>query len=75
MVCGSLICVIQMPWTQRLYALWQKWYSCSHQLDGKDVYVWFGVIENSVVMRLMLAIGVDGLMVDDPVALAEIYGH
>ena len=46
----------------------------AHQ-DGKDVYVWFGVIENSVMMRLMLAMGADGLMVDDPVTLAEIYGR
>jgi len=43
--------------------------------QGKDVYVWFGVFENKAIARLMLAMGVDGLMVDDPVALAEILGR
>lgn len=43
----------------------------AHQ-QGKNVYVWFGIIENPLVMRLLLAMGADGLMVDDPVVLAEI---
>ena len=43
--------------------------------DGKEVFVWFGIIENPLVMRIMLAMGADGLMVDDPVALAEIIGR
>ena len=43
--------------------------------DGKEVFVWFGIVENPLVMRIMLAMGADGLMVDDPVALAEIIGR
>jgi glycerophosphoryl diester phosphodiesterase len=43
--------------------------------QGKDVYVWFGVIESKVITRLILAMGADGLMVDDPVALVEILGR
>ena len=43
--------------------------------QGKHVYVWFGVFENKAIARLMLAMGADGLMVDDPVALAEILGR
>jgi glycerophosphoryl diester phosphodiesterase len=43
----------------------------AHQA-GRQVYVWFGVIESPLVMRIMLAMGADGLMVDDPDALAEI---
>ncbi len=43
--------------------------------QGKEVYVWFGVFENKAIARLMLAMGADGLMVDDPVALVEILGR
>lgn len=46
----------------------------AHQ-DGRQVYVWFGVIENSVVMRGMLAFGADGLMVNDPIALSKVLGR
>lgn len=41
----------------------------------REVFVWFGVIEHPVVMRFILALGADGLMVDDPVALAEVLGR
>jgi glycerophosphoryl diester phosphodiesterase len=43
--------------------------------QGKEVYVWFGVFENKAIARRMLAMGADGLMVDDPVALVEILGR
>ena len=43
----------------------------AHQ-DGRQVYPWFGAIESPLTMRLLLALGVDGLIVDDPAALAEI---
>lgn len=39
---------------------------------GQQVFVWFGVIEHPLVMRLLLAHGVDGLIVDDPATLAAI---
>jgi glycerophosphoryl diester phosphodiesterase len=40
--------------------------------DNREVYIWFGIIENPTIMRVMLAFGADGLMVDDTVILAEI---
>lgn len=43
--------------------------------QGRQVYVWFGVIEHPLVMRILLAMGVDGLMVDDPIALRKILGR
>jgi glycerophosphoryl diester phosphodiesterase len=42
---------------------------------GRKVFVWFGVIEHPVTMRLMLALGADGLIVDDPAALVRILGR
>ena len=53
-------------------ALLNPWMIRGAHQDGKEVYVWFGVIERPLVMRFLLAMGADGLMVDDPVALAEI---
>ncbi|UCH61284.1 MAG: hypothetical protein JSV61_07320 [Anaerolineales bacterium] len=46
----------------------------AHQ-QGRQVYVWFGVIERPLVMRLTLALGADGLMVDDPATLAGLLGR
>jgi glycerophosphoryl diester phosphodiesterase len=43
--------------------------------QGRQVFVWFGVIEHPVVMRFLLALGADGLMVDDPIALARVLGR
>ena len=43
--------------------------------QGRQVYVWFGVIEHPLVMRILLAMGVDGLMVDNPAALVKILGR
>jgi glycerophosphoryl diester phosphodiesterase len=42
---------------------------------GRQVYIWFGVIEHPLTMRILLAFGADGLMVDDPAALAEVLGR
>lgn len=39
---------------------------------GYQVYVYFGVVEHPLVMRFLLALGVDGLMVNDTVTLAKI---
>jgi glycerophosphoryl diester phosphodiesterase len=41
---------------------------------GHRVYVWFWVIEHPLAMRLLLALGVDGLMVDDMATLVQISG-
>lgn len=51
------------------------WMIRQAHLEGREVYVWFGVIEHPLVMRFVLALGADGLMVDDPVALAEVLGR
>jgi glycerophosphoryl diester phosphodiesterase len=61
MVCPMAEMVLLYPWMIRQ----------AHR-EGKDVYVWFGIIEKPVVIRILLAMGADGLMVDDPIALAEI---
>lgn len=43
--------------------------------ERRQVFVWFGVIEYPVVMRFVLALGADGLMVDDPVAMVNALGR
>jgi len=48
------------------------WMIQQAQREGREVFVWFGVIESPLMMRLMLAMNADGLIVDDPAALAEI---
>jgi glycerophosphoryl diester phosphodiesterase len=45
----------------------------AHQ-EGREVYAWFGFVENDAMMRLLLMLGVDGLMVDDPVVLGDVMG-
>jgi len=51
------------------------WMIRQAHIEGRKVFVWFGVIEHPLTMRLMLTLGADGLMVDDPVALAEVLGR
>ena len=58
-VCPMAEMVLLYPWMIRQ----------AHQ-DGRQAYVWFGIIESPLMMRIMLAMGADGLMVDDLVALA-----
>jgi glycerophosphoryl diester phosphodiesterase len=60
-VCPMAEMVLLNPWMIRQ----------AHQ-DGREVYVWFGIIERPLVMRILLAMGADGLIVDDPIALAKI---
>ena len=43
--------------------------------QGRQVFVWFGKIEHPLVMRFLLALGADGLIVDDPAALERILGR
>jgi len=40
--------------------------------DGRRVFVWFGRFENPIVLRLMIAFGVDGLIVDDQLELISL---
>jgi glycerophosphoryl diester phosphodiesterase len=63
-VCPMGEMVLLYPWMIRQ----------AHQ-DGRQVYVWFGAIEHPLVMRLMLALGADGLIVDDPGRLARMLGR
>ena len=42
---------------------------------GREVYIWFGAFEHPIFMRIMLSFGVDGLLVDDPIALSNILGR
>jgi len=51
------------------------WMIRQAHVEGREVFVWFGIIEHPLVMRFMLVLGADGLMVDDPVALAEVLGR
>jgi glycerophosphoryl diester phosphodiesterase len=40
--------------------------------EGRQVFVWFGRFKHSLALRLLLTLGVDGLIVDDPLALVRI---
>jgi glycerophosphoryl diester phosphodiesterase len=60
-VCPMGEMVLLNPWMVRK----------AHQ-DGRLVYAWFGAVENPLTVRILLALGVDGLIVDDPSALAKI---
>jgi glycerophosphoryl diester phosphodiesterase len=51
------------------------WMIKQAHVQEREIYVWFGVIENPLVMRFILALGADGLMVDDPLVLADIMGR
>lgn len=41
--------------------------------EGRQVFVWFGVLENPFVSNAMLFFGADGMIVDDPIAIKELY--
>ncbi len=42
---------------------------------GRQVFAWFGRLENPATMRALLELGVDGLIVDDHRALLEVVGR
>ncbi len=63
-LCPMAETVILNPWMLR-----------QAHTEGRRVFVWFGVVEHPLVMRFILALGADGLMVDDPVALAKVMGR
>jgi glycerophosphoryl diester phosphodiesterase len=42
---------------------------------GHQVFVWFWSTEHPLMLRLLLALGADGLMVDDPLSLARELGR
>jgi glycerophosphoryl diester phosphodiesterase len=51
------------------------WMIQQNHEEGRQVFVWFGIIEHPLVMRFLLAMGADGLIVDDPLAMARILGR
>jgi glycerophosphoryl diester phosphodiesterase len=53
-------------------ALLYPWMIRSAHERGQQVFLYFGAIEHPLTMRLMFALGADGVMVDDPAALANI---
>lgn len=55
-------------------ALLYPWMIRSAHERGQEVFVWFGAIEHPLMMRLMYAFGAEGVMVDDPAALAGVLG-
>lgn len=55
--------------------LLNPWMVRAAHARGQRVYIWFGALEHTLTMRLMLAYGADGVMVDDLAALAEVLGR
>lgn len=47
----------------------------SAHANGRQVFAWFGRLENPTTMRTLLELGVDGLIVDDQRELLEILGR
>ncbi len=60
-VCPMAEMVVLYPWMLR-----------QARSEGRQAYVWFGIIEHPLTQRLVLAFGADGLMVDNTESLAEI---
>ena len=63
-LCPMAEMVILYPWMVR-----------RAQTAEREVFVWFGAVEHPLMMRAVLALGVDGVMVDDPIALATVMGR
>jgi glycerophosphoryl diester phosphodiesterase len=53
-------------------ALLYPWMIRQAHKQGKKVVVWYLFLESNLVSRLLLAFGVDGLIVDDPVAAGKV---
>lgn len=45
----------------------KPWMIQRAHVDGRQVWVWFGLLDNPAMYRLMLELGVDGLICNDPV--------
>jgi len=63
-LCPPALPVLVNPWMVR-----------QAHADGRRIFVWLGDLENPVTLRLLSAIGVDGLIVNDPAQLLEIVGR
>ena len=40
--------------------------------NGREVYVYFGELENPIIIQILIQFGVDGFMVDDPAGLTSV---
>ena len=60
-VCPMAEMVILYPWQLK-----------QAHAEERQVFAWFWALEHPVVMHLLLTLGVDGLIVDDPVALRNL---
>lgn len=47
------------------------WIIHQAHMDGRHVFIWFGVIENPFTLRIMRFFGADGLILDDPILMKE----
>lgn len=62
-ICPMAEMVLLNPWMVR-----------QAQRRGQRVFVWFGIVDRPWSQRALRTLGVDGLMVDDPAALARLLG-
>jgi glycerophosphoryl diester phosphodiesterase len=51
------------------------WLIPQAQAAGHEIWTWFGVLDNPLVYRLMLDLGVNGLIANDPVKALELVGR
>ena len=52
--------------------LLNPWLVTQAQAQGREVWVWFGVLDNPIVYRLMLELGVNALIANDPVVARKL---
>ena len=62
----QILCPMALP------VLLNPWIVRQAHADGRRVFVWLGSLEHPAILRWLLAIGVDGLMVNDPAQLLVI---
>ena len=55
--------------------LLNPWMISQAQAQGREVWVWFGALDNPLVYRLMLGLGVNALIANDPVSALELAGR
>ncbi len=65
----QILCPMALP------VIINPWMVKQAHADGRRVFVWLGDLERPAILRLLLAIGVDGLMVNDPAQLLKIVGR
>ena len=66
---AQILCPPALP------VLLNPWMVKQAHAGGRRVFVWLDDLEHPITLRLLLAIGVDGLMVNDPAQLLAIVGR